>query len=76
MKITIICVGKIKEKFYRDAIDEYRKRLSRYAKLEIVEVVDEKTKDQASEAEDLMVKEKEGERRLKNIKSKICATSD
>ena len=56
MKITIICVGKIKEKFYRDAIDEYRKRLSRYAKLEIVEVVDEKTKDQASEAEDLMVK--------------------
>ena len=68
MKITIICVGKIKEKFYRDAIDEYRKRLSRYAKLEIVEVVDEKTKDQASEAEDLMVKEKEGERILKNIK--------
>ena len=68
MKITIICVGQIKEKFYRDAIDEYRKRLSRYAKLEIVEVVDEKTKDQASEAEDLMVKEKEGERILKNIK--------
>ena len=43
MQITIISVGKIKEKFYRDAIDEYAKRLSRYCKLKIVEVDDEKT---------------------------------
>ena len=42
MKITIVCVGKIKEKFYRDAIDEYAKRLSKYCKLEIIEVADEK----------------------------------
>ena len=43
MKITILCVGKIKEKFYRDAIAEYSKRLSRYCKLDIIEVADEKT---------------------------------
>ena len=42
MKITILCVGKIKENFYRQAIDEYAKRLSKYCKLEIIEVADEK----------------------------------
>ena len=68
MKITILCVGKVKEKFYRDAIDEFAKRLSRYCKLEIVEVPDEKTEEQASENEIRLVKEKEGERLLKNIK--------
>lgn len=68
MKITVLCVGKVKEKFYRDAIDEFSKRLSRYCKLEIVEVSDEKTEEQASETEIRMVKEKEGERLLKNIK--------
>lgn len=68
MKITILCVGKVKEKFYRDAIDEFSKRLSRYCKLEIVEVSDEKTEEQASETEIRLVKEKEGERLLKNIK--------
>lgn len=68
MKITILCVGKVKEKFYRDAIDEFTKRLSRYCKLEIVEVSDEKTEEQASETEIRIVKEKEGERLLKNIK--------
>ena len=68
MKITILCVGKVKEKFYRDAIDEFAKRLSRYCKLEIVEVSDEKTEEQASENEIRLVKEKEGERLLKNIK--------
>ena len=45
MRITVICVGKIKEKFYTDALAEYRKRLSKYCKLEIVELADEKTKD-------------------------------
>lgn len=68
MKITILCVGKVKEKFYRDAIDEFSKRLSRYCKLEIIEVSDEKTEEQASDNEIRMVKEKEGERLIKNIK--------
>ena len=68
MKITILSVGKVKEKFYRDAIDEFAKRLSRYCKFEIIEVMDEKTQEQASENEIRLVKEKEGERLLKNIK--------
>ncbi len=68
MKITVLCVGKVKEKFYRDAIDEFTKRLSRYCKLEIVEVADEKTEEQSSDTEIRLVKEKEGERLLKNIK--------
>ena len=55
--IKIICVGKIKEKFYRDAIDEYSKRLSRYCKLEIIEVADEKTPDGASEALEEQIKQ-------------------
>ena len=62
MKITILCVGKIKEKFYVDAIKEYSKRLSRYAKLDIIEVTDEKTAEQASDREIEIVKEKEGKR--------------
>lgn len=49
MKITLITVGKIKEKYLKDAIAEYSKRLSRYCKLEIIEVADEKTPDNASE---------------------------
>lgn len=68
MKITVLSVGKVKEKFYREAIEEFVKRLSRYCKLEIIEVSDEKTQEQASETEMRLVKEKEGERLLKNIK--------
>lgn len=68
MKITIVCVGKIKEKFYTDAIREYSKRLGRYCNLSIVEVADEKTKEQASETEIAIVKDREGERILKNIR--------
>lgn len=68
MKVTILCVGKVKEKFYRDGIAEFVKRLSRYCKLEIIEVADEKTAEEASETEIRIVKEKEGERLLKNIK--------
>lgn len=64
MKITILCVGKIKEKFYRDAIAEYEKRLSRYCKLEIIEVADEKTPEGASETVELQIKEKEADRML------------
>ncbi|WMJ87724.1 23S rRNA (pseudouridine(1915)-N(3))-methyltransferase RlmH [Anaerocolumna sp. MB42-C2] len=68
MKITIICVGKIKEKYFSSAIDEYTKRLSRYCKLEIIEVNDEKTPDEASEAEESQIKKAEGERILKHVK--------
>ena len=49
MRITVVCVGKIKEKFYTQAVEEYSKRLSRYCKLDIVELPDEKTPDNASD---------------------------
>ncbi|MCF0128973.1 MAG: 23S rRNA (pseudouridine(1915)-N(3))-methyltransferase RlmH [Pseudobutyrivibrio sp.] len=67
MKISIVCVGKIKEKFFTDAILEYSKRLSKYCNLEIVEVADEKTPDNASLHEEELIKDKEGDRILKNI---------
>ena len=69
MKIDVICVGKIKEKYFTSAIDEYSKRLSRYVKLNIVELPDEQTPDSASLAEEDLIKKKEAERILKNIKS-------
>lgn len=68
MKITILCVGKIKESFYRQAIDEYSKRLSKYCKFEVVEVADEKTPDKASETLEMQIKEKEADRILDKIK--------
>ena len=67
MKITVLCVGKVKEKFFTDAIKEYSKRLSRYCKLEIVEVADEKTPDGASELVVSQIKEKEAERMEKYL---------
>ena len=67
MRITIVCVGKVKEKYFTGAIDEYSKRLSRYCKLEIIEVPDEKTPDGASEAVNQQIKEKEGRRILDKI---------
>ena len=68
MRITICCVGKVKEKFYCQAIDEYSKRLSRYCKLEVKEVADEKTPDNASDTVNDIIKAKEGERLLSCIK--------
>lgn len=68
MKITLITVGKIKEKYLRDAIAEYTKRLSKYCKLEIVEVADEKTPDNASEVVEDSIRQKEGERILRYVK--------
>ena len=62
MKITIVTVGKIKEKYLKDAIAEYGKRLSRYCKLEIVETADEKTPDGASELMEQQIRRKEAER--------------
>ena len=68
MKITILTVGKIKEKFFEQAVAEYSKRLSRYCKLEIIQVADEKTPDGASETVEEQIKEKEGNRILSQIK--------
>jgi len=68
MKITLITVGKIKERFFEAAIEEYSKRLSRYCKLEIIQVADEKTPDGASEALERQIREKEGERILSHIR--------
>ena len=68
MKITVITVGKIKEKYLKDAIAEYTKRLSKYCKLEIVEVADEKTPDNASEVVENAIRAKEAERILKYVK--------
>ena len=68
MKITCVVIGKIKETYFTDAIKEYSKRLSRYCKLEIVELADEKTPDGASEAQELAIREKEGQRILKALK--------
>lgn len=68
MKITIACVGKIKEKYFTDAVNEYAKRLSRYVTLKIEEVPDEKAPENMSEAQMLQVKEVEGDRLLKAIK--------
>lgn len=68
MKITLVTVGKIKEKYLRDAIAEYSKRLSKYCKLEIIEVADEKTPDAPSETVEHHIRQKEGERILKYVK--------
>lgn len=75
MNITVLCVGTIKEKFYKDAILEYSKRLSRYCKLKIIEVSDEKNQEGATEHEIEMIKEREGERIFKYIKdTDYCIT--
>lgn len=68
MKISILCVGKIKEAYLSEGIREYVKRLGRYCKLEIIEVPDEKAPENAGEAKNLQIKEKEGERIFKYIK--------
>lgn len=68
MKITVICVGKIKESYFRDAIFEYSKRLSKYTTLEIVEVADEKTSENSSDREIALIQDKEGKRILSHIK--------
>ncbi|MCI8280541.1 MAG: 23S rRNA (pseudouridine(1915)-N(3))-methyltransferase RlmH [Lachnospiraceae bacterium] len=75
MRIRVLAVGKVKEKFYRQAIEEFQKRLSRYCKLEILEVADEKTPDRAGERTVELIKEREGERLLKHIcgQDYVCA---
>ncbi len=68
MKVNIISVGKIKEKYFCMAIDEYSKRLSKFCDISLIEVQDEKTPDGASDAICEQIKKTEGERILKNIK--------
>ncbi|UWE03630.1 23S rRNA (pseudouridine(1915)-N(3))-methyltransferase RlmH [Laceyella sacchari] len=67
MKIQLITVGKLKEKYLKQACDEYLKRLTPYAKVEIVEVNEEKAQDPVHEAEVALIKRKEGERILKAL---------
>ncbi|MBU8772398.1 23S rRNA (pseudouridine(1915)-N(3))-methyltransferase RlmH [Cytobacillus oceanisediminis] len=67
MNISIITVGKLKEKYLKQGIDEYLKRLSAYAKMDIIEVPDEKAPEELSETEMIQVKQKEGERILAKI---------
>lgn len=66
--INIICVGKIKENFLKDAIDEYSKRLSKYCSLNITELPDEKSPNNAGEKDILMIKDKESQNILNHIK--------
>ena len=68
MKITCVAVGKIKERYFTEAVKEYEKRLSRYCRLEIIELPDEKTPDGASAAEEAAILDREGERILKVIR--------
>ena len=68
LKINIVCVGKIKERFFKDAIDEYSKRLKKYCILNIIELPDEKIPNNASDKEILLVKNKEGQNILNNIR--------
>ena len=68
MRINIVCVGKIKEKYLKLGIDEFKKRLSKYCKLEIIELEDEKAPENLSDKEKLIIKEKEGKKILSKIK--------
>ncbi|MCL2564912.1 MAG: 23S rRNA (pseudouridine(1915)-N(3))-methyltransferase RlmH [Defluviitaleaceae bacterium] len=67
-KITFITVGKLKEQYFRDAVSEYTKRLSKYTKFEIIEIHDEPLSEKMSLAREQTILRKEGERILKNIK--------
>ena len=67
MKIKVVTVGKLKEKYLKDGIAEYSKRISRFAKLEMIELADEKTPDRASELENQKILEIEGQRILSKV---------
>lgn len=69
MKIKIYCIGKIKEQYLKDGINEYLKRISPYANIEIVEVIDSKVKDNPNKADIEKAKNEEGDRVLKLIKN-------
>ena len=67
MKIKVVTVGKLKEKYLKDGIAEYSKRISRFAKIEMIELADEKTPDRASESENQKILEIEGQRILSKV---------
>ena len=67
MKITVVAVGKIKEKYFREAIEEYARRLSRFCRLELIEVADEKTPEGAGAAREEQIREKEEMRILQKL---------
>ncbi len=67
MNISIVTVGKLKEKYLKQGIEEYLKRLTAYAKVDLIEVADEKAPEVLSELEMIQVKQKEGERILARI---------
>lgn len=67
MKIKIVTVGKLKEKYLKDGIAEYSKRISRFATIEIIELADEKTPDRASDSENAKILDVEGNRILSKI---------
>lgn len=69
MNLTVICIGKLKEKFFTQAADEYLKRLSRFGKIDIIEIPDEKIPDSASKKEEQIILEKEGCAILSKIKN-------
>ncbi len=73
MNITVITAGKLKEKYFRDAVSEYAKRLSRFVKLDIIEVPDEKIPDSASEKQCAAIREKEGRLMLSHYKDSYAA---
>lgn len=75
MNITIITVGKLKERYFKEAVEEYSTRLSKYCRLEIVEVPDEKAPENLSPAQELMVIQKEGQGILKHVKEDTFAVA-
>ena len=72
LRVEILCVGKLKEKFFREAVEEYAKRLSAYCRLEILEAADERTPDKPSPVERMKVLQAEGERLKKFWKPQAC----
>ena len=75
MKITFIVVGRLKEKYFKDAVAEYAKRLSAYCSLEIIEVADEKTKENMTAVQEEQLLEKEGARILSHIPERSYVTA-
>lgn len=71
MKISILAVGKIKDRFFKEAINEYTKRLSRFCEIDIIETSEEKIPDNAGEAIENQIKSKE----IKHIRKRINANS-
>ena len=68
MNISVITVGKLKERYFKEAVEEYSTRLSKYCRLEIIEVPDEKAPESLSAAQELLVKQKEGQGIMRHIK--------